>query len=171
MEKLNKINDMISKIIQVIAGVLLAIMVVVTFWQVVVRLIKGSLPWSEEAARYMQVYLTFLGVSVGVKYNELVAVEAIYDAVPNAMKKGIRVFVHLVIGFVLAILIVYGMKLVQITLIQSSPVMGIKMGYIYFAIVLGSALMFVHNVINLLNLLTGYKGLESEATTRIEVQG
>ncbi len=171
MATLNKINGLISKIIYAIAGLILASMVVITFWQVIVRLTKGSLPWSEEAARYLQVYLTFLGVSVGVRHNELISVEALFDGLPKALKNVVQVIIYIVMAVVLGVLIVYGWRLVQTALLQSSPVMGIKMGYVYFAVVFGSVLMFIHNLINLINHVTGYQSPDSQSTARIEVQG
>ncbi|MPM95262.1 hypothetical protein SDC9_142416 [bioreactor metagenome] len=43
-----------------------------------------------------------------------------------------------------AILVVCGSKVVKVTLMQLSPAMKVKMGYIYLAIVIGGILMMIH---------------------------
>ena len=51
----------------------------------------------------------------------------------------------------------YGMKLVGVTMMQKSPAMQIKMGYVYFALVLGGVLMLLHSINEIVNVLTGYE--------------
>ncbi|MDI9502271.1 MAG: TRAP transporter small permease [Bacillota bacterium] len=173
MKALNRVNKTIATIISWIAGILLAVMVFVTFWQVIVRLLRSSLPWSEEVARYMQVYLTFLGVSVGVRLEELVAVEAVYEKTPKIVQKVINIFVYLVIGIVSLLLIRYGWSIAKVTMMQSAPVTGIKMGYVYGAILVGSLLIFFHNAVNAINYLTGWSDPDEKQApvNRIEAQG
>ena len=57
----------------------------------------------------------------------------------------------------IAILCYYGMKIVTLTMMQKSPAMRIKMGYVYFSMVLGGALMLLHCLNNMINTITGYK--------------
>lgn len=157
MQTLNRWNQWISKGISAISGLLLAVMVGVTFYQVIIRLLRGALPWSEEAARYMQVYLAFLGVSVGIQRRELVSVEALYIKLPKPLQKAVDWFVTLLIAGIALLLMIYGWQLVQMTLVQRSPVLSIKMGYVYMAVVVGSALMVLHSMIHILNGITGYQ--------------
>ncbi|WOL39527.1 TRAP transporter small permease [Pyramidobacter sp. YE332] len=142
----NALNYLVEKII----CVLLAAMTVVTFAQVVFRIMHGSLPWSEELSRYMMVYLTFLGLSVGVKRGALIEIEAFMSFFPKSIQRWTAVFVTMLNMAFFYILIRYGIKITMITLRQTSPAMGVKMGYIYASIAIGAALMMLHSLDSLI---------------------
>jgi TRAP-type C4-dicarboxylate transport system permease small subunit len=157
MKTLNKINDLVDSISSGISGALLFCMMVVTFVQVIIRLVKGSLPWSEETARYMQVYLSFLGLSVGVKRHKLISVEVLHQALPLPVQNVLNVIIDIFIGVVSAVLAVASINLSRVTMLQKSPVLGIPMGLIYLAVTIGSFLAVFHSVVNVLNGITGYQ--------------
>lgn len=144
MKFIRRLSDFLEKLASYTAAFLLAAMVVIVFAQVIVRIIKGSLPWSEEIARYCMVYLAMLGSSVGVKKMDLVAVEILYIKMPAKVKKLIDIVVSLSIVAVAILFIYFGSKLVGITLMQKSPVLKIKMGYVYAAIVISAVMMLIH---------------------------
>ena len=76
METIKKISDQINSVIEYIALVLLFLMVVVVFLQVIFRFVlHSSLSWSEEFARYTMIWLSFLGISIGVKKKAHIGVE------------------------------------------------------------------------------------------------
>lgn len=143
---IHSLSDFLNKIAERIICLLLAAMTVVTFAQVVFRLIQGSLPWSEELSRYMMIYLTFLGLSVGVKRGTLIEIEAVMSLFSESCQRAVSVFVTVLNMAFYCVLIRYGLKIVDITLGQISPAMGVKMGYIYSAIVIGAILMLIHSI-------------------------
>lgn len=59
----------------------LAVMVAVIFTQVVMRFVfNNSLSWSEEFARYLFVWFSWMGVSAGVKDNDHLKVDILAAA-------------------------------------------------------------------------------------------
>ncbi|HML37029.1 MAG TPA: TRAP transporter small permease subunit, partial [Bacillota bacterium] len=59
----------------------LAVMVIVIFTQVVMRYIfNNALSWSEEFARYLFVWFSWIGVSAGLKDGEHLRVEILSTA-------------------------------------------------------------------------------------------
>ncbi len=120
-------------------------MSIVIFMQVVYRYVfHASLPWSEEFARYILVYLTFLGASVAVKRNAHIGVEMVVSLLPRPVAKVLEWVASALSFAFFAILIGYGSKVVKITMMQQSPAMHVKMGYIYMAVVIGAVLMMIH---------------------------
>ncbi len=152
MKTLNNINNVVEKITGAIAAILLAVMVCITFAQVIVRLTKGAFPSSEELARYMQIYMTFLGMSIGVKRRELVAIEAVHGLLPQKGQKVLDLIVDIIIAAVSVILIYFSVHLVRITMMQKSPVLGIPMGLVYLPVIPGSILVLFHDIVNIANL-------------------
>jgi C4-dicarboxylate transporter DctQ subunit len=124
---------------------LLAVMVVTTFLQVFFRyVIFHSLPWSEELSRYALVWLTFIGASCGIKRGIHVAVEALTQALPPRARRLLCQLTCLLITFLGAVLIIYGLKLALVNLGQLSPSLHIPIGIIYLALPVGGLLMAVH---------------------------
>ena len=84
MKKLDKILDTYETTAFV---VLLSVMTVVVFFQVIFRyVLRSSIPWSEELARYCMVYLTFIGVGAGLKAGTHTGVDAFVGAMPEPFK-------------------------------------------------------------------------------------
>lgn len=141
--------------IEGISGFLLAAMVFVTFLQVLARLVKGALPWSEEIARYMQVYLGYLGTSVVFKKGELVSVEILTANLTGGAARIVKIAERVLVELAIIILIIFSFRLVTVTMLQHSPVLSIPMGFIYLAILIGAVLMFIYNTANIIALIKG----------------
>ena len=157
MRWLNKLSDVVNTIAEYFCAIALGIMSIVVFAQVAFRLTSGSLPWSEELARYLMIYMVYVGTSIGVKRNSHIAVEVVMDRCPAKVQKVVEILVYLLMMVAFVILCRYGFKIVLITMKQKSPAMQIKMGYVYISMVLGGALMMLHCVNNMINSFTGYK--------------
>ena len=153
---LDKIGTWLNFIAIALLAVGLACMVIIVFAQVVFRFFHAGIPWSEEAARYIMIYLTFIGASVGVKYKSHIAVEALIAALPITGKKLAELVIDLLLLFAFYVLIRYGLSLVSGTMLQLSPAMRLPMGYIYFALPLGGILMAFHTFVNILGDLINF---------------
>lgn len=151
MNWIQALSDKLNKVVEKIVALLLAIMSIVVFLQVVFRYIfHASLPWSEELARYILVWLTFLGASIGVKRNAHIGVEVVVKFLPPLLRKATNVITQILSLSFFMVLIVYGMKVVSITMMQLSPAMKINMGYIYLAIIVGAIFMMLHLIARML---------------------
>lgn len=143
MQKAKKVFNNIEEFFVII---LLFIMTVVVFWQVVCRFVlKASLPWSEELSRYILVWVTFLGASIGVKRGAHIGVEAFLLLLP----KKVRGYMNYVIAAICVVfcLIVFkeslGIIEKQFVNSQVSPAMQIPMWWAYLAVPVGMILMSI----------------------------
>ena len=154
LKKLYKGLDWFSNLLNQISiyliAVLLGTMSVVVFLQVVFRFCGRSLPWSGELARYMMIYMTYVGTAVAVRAKSHIAVEAAVGALPQKAQEVAELVVDILLLVLFYVLIVYGWKLVQITMAQKSPAIGFKMGTIYASIFISALLMTVHTFRNIL---------------------
>jgi TRAP-type C4-dicarboxylate transport system permease small subunit len=148
MKTIKKISDQINDIIEYIALVLLFAMVIVVFLQVIFRFVlHNSLSWSEEFARYTMIWLSFLGISIGVKKKAHVGVEIFTNLAKGIFKKVIIIFAYVASFTFFFILIYYGYKILSITKMQTSPSMGISMAIPYSAIFWGAFISFIHLIV------------------------
>ncbi len=131
---------------------LLATMTALVSMQVIMRYVfSASLTWSDEAARYCFIWMTYLGVAYGVKKNAHVNVTVLSDALPDRFAPFLRIVSQLLVG-VFALLIVYeGSFLVQKILRfgQKSSSLGIPMAWVYLAPMAGFGLVLVRLLQNL----------------------
>ena len=157
MRMLNKLSKTINGAAEWFIAICLGVMSVVVFAQVVCRLVAGSLPWSEELSRYLMIYMVYIGTAVGIHKGNHIAVEFVMGLCPEKVQKLVEILMDILMMVAFVILCYYGMKIVNITMMQKSPAMQIKMGYVYFSMVLGGALMFFDAFVDMLNAITGYK--------------
>jgi C4-dicarboxylate transporter DctQ subunit len=151
MKFLHKFSNALESATLWFIAVALAVMTVVVFAQVVFRAMSASLPWSEELSRYLMIYLTYLGVSVGVKRKSHIAVEFLVNRFPVKVQNTVEIITNIICIICCAIIFFYGMQLVGITMMQKSPALRIPMGAAYFSLVLGGLLMIIHFLINTLD--------------------
>src|SRR5690606_21805440 len=79
---------------------LLAAMACIVFANVVLRyLTNDSLVWAEEVARYLMVWLTFLGAGQVLRFGGHIAIENLHDFLPGPAGRALRVL--LVLGMLL----------------------------------------------------------------------
>jgi TRAP-type C4-dicarboxylate transport system permease small subunit len=145
LRRLSKFDNLLAK---GEAGVLIGLVVVMTvvvFLQVVYRyVLTQPLHWSEELARYLFVWLSILGATLGLQKQGHFSLDLFFRMLPKQGQWLMRLLIHLLMGMVVLVLIVYGITLVQKTVLQESPAMGISMSWAYASLPVGAALMAIH---------------------------
>lgn len=131
---------------------LLAAMSIIISLQVFMRyVVHSSLPWSEEVARYMFIWLVYIGISYGVKTRRHIRVDAAMYIFPKMMRKYITI-IGQVLFLIFALVIVKNSIEVSgqiFELSQTSPAIGLPMGYVYLAPLIGFVLVSVRLIQNL----------------------
>lgn len=141
---IHKISDWLDKIGAVLCLIMLAAMVVITGMQIVCRVFFTALTWSEEAARYLLVWSTFIGASCVYKHAGHISVTILQGFLPEMGKKALSVIVHIICAAFFALCIYYGAIYAGKMANQLSPAMRIPMCYMYSVVPVGGALMFWH---------------------------
>lgn len=152
MDKLLKPIDWLEDTICVatLGGVSLII-----FGQVISRYFFEYTPlWSEELSRYLIVWSIFIGVSVGVRENKHIGVDALIRFLPHRLKVAGECLLNLIGIVVVAVLIYTSIQFIGRTIEfeQLSPAMRIPMYIPYLAMPVGlalSAIRFLQNIVRL----------------------
>lgn len=118
------------------AGVLIAFMVLIiaVLTQVLGRTLGDSPVWTEELTRFALIYMTALGVGLGLMSGDLVNVDIVCDALPAPWPRVLNVIASLATAFLAAILLPGAWKYVQIGFLQKSPAMGLQMSFVHFSV-------------------------------------
>lgn len=129
-----KLEKIICHFIVVMAIVMIALGILQVFTRYV---LQNSMVWTEEAMRYIHVWITMIGAVVGFKRGYFVVIGFFYDF----MKKK-SMFIGKIVGGIQAILPIlffitlgyYGLIFALKNLQQSSATINISMGIVYLAI-------------------------------------
>lgn len=143
MKILKYLDESIEEILLVF---LLSSTSILTFLQVIMRYIaKSPLSWSEELSRYMFIWLIYIGVSYGVKKSAHIKVDFLMNIFPRPIRKFVLIISDIIfMGFSLFIVVTgYQVATKILSLGQKSPALGLQMGYVYFATVVGFGLTFI----------------------------
>ncbi len=142
-----KLLDVIESLTEYVLFVLVGSMVAIVFAQVIFRFVfHASLPWSEEASRYIMVWLSMLGASVGLRRKGHIGVEALVLLFSPSLKRKVEIATAVFTGAFFVGIIYYGLKLFSVVVNQESPAMGISMGVPYSALIVGGVLMLMSSI-------------------------
>lgn len=124
---------------------LLGAMALIIFANVVLRYTtRESIEWAEEVARYLMVWLTFLGAGPVLRYGGHIAIDNLQDSLPHQAAVAIRcVIAALLFGF-FGFMVWFGALYVQRAQFQLTPTTQISMGWVYSAIPVGGLLLALH---------------------------
>ncbi len=140
-----KDNSIIVFFLEHVMGVILFGMLFVIFLQVFFRyVLNSSLSWTEEIARYLQVYLTFIGAALALKKHVHISLgDAMSKRLPISMRIVISILINVSIGVFLFVVLFHGYQILKVVQYQSSASLGIPMAYVYAVIPISAALSIV----------------------------
>ncbi|HEY9288831.1 MAG TPA: TRAP transporter small permease [Candidatus Dormibacteraeota bacterium] len=116
---------------------------------------KISLPWPEELARYILVWLTFVGAAVGAAKNRLIVTQVFTTVLPQAVRHWVRVLTTALAIVALAITIWVSQPLFGPAGMTSSPATGIQLRWVFAALPIGGVAIMAFLTRNLVLLLKG----------------
>lgn len=145
----------VNRFLTFVAIIMLAAMSVIVFAQVVFRIMHASIPWSEEASKYLLIWCTFLGSAMGVRKGSLVGLEFIGNMLPKKVGNILKLAVDIVIVLLLMLLIVVGFWASGRVWFQTTPVLKLPMGLMYAAIPVGSVFMLFNLLVTTFYRITG----------------
>jgi TRAP-type transport system small permease protein len=136
--------------------VLLAALVTTTSLQVFTRyVINAPLPWTEELAKMLFVWITFLGSAVIAKRGTHISIDFVTTLLPAGARRWVLVAGQVITVTILLLLGFKGVRLLEITGQSESPALNVPWVYVYAAFPLGMFLMAARYVCRLPALLRG----------------
>jgi len=146
----------LGALVESVAAVLLAVVVVIVLVQVVGRyILQISLSWPEELARYVLVWLMFFGVAAAAGSRSQIVVDTLLELVSPRIRRvleGIGALAGLV---AVGLLVWTSQPLFGPASRSTSPATGIPSFWIYLAIPVGGALLGLFALADLGRLLRG----------------
>jgi TRAP-type C4-dicarboxylate transport system permease small subunit len=144
---LKNLSDALNHNVEKMLFAMGALMTLVVVVQVIARyVLNHSLFWSEELARYLLVWLTFLGASVAYHRGVHPGVDVIFTRLSFRWQQGARVGIHLVSLFLFGVMVVKGVSFAWFVRLQISPALSLPKWVIMAIVPLAGAVLMVHGV-------------------------
>jgi len=149
---LQRSERLLDAAIQPIVFLGMAALIGVITLQIVSRVFFTAVSWTEEVARFLLIWITFLGATLAFQRGRHIAVTFVVDVLPPRLAQLARIAAVLVaLGFMLA-LIVIGYRYMQMQSFQRSAALRLSMTYIYAVIPLSAAIMAWYALIDVIEL-------------------
>ena len=131
-------------------------MTVVVAVQVLFRyVLNQSLFWSEELARYLLVWLSFLGASVAYRRQAHPGIDVLYAKMPAGLQRITATAVHLGSLSLFAVMIFFGYRFAYFVRLQISPALYLPKWIVFSIIPISGCILMVHGINFLLQELAG----------------
>ena len=144
----------LSKMSLMLAVVLLITIIVCVQYQVVGRYIFNDTPtWAEGLALQLVLYVTALGVAVGVRDAGHIGFDTLVEMLPEWLRIKAHVLIHLLVALFSGIMAWSGWVWTQLKWSDIKPMMGVPVGLDYLALVVAGILMVMFSFEHIVALL------------------
>ncbi|MHA6631082.1 TRAP transporter small permease [Pseudonocardia sichuanensis] len=146
----------VTQVLNVVLVVLMALLVVVIFAQVFSRYVVGSsIAWTEELARYLLIYLTFIGSAVAVHEHAHLRVDFLVVRLPALLQRIIGIATSLGIAIAAGFLLYYGATYTLLATGTVSPALEQSIAWVYAVMPVAGLLMLAYLVPHVVDQITG----------------
>ncbi|MFG6178345.1 TRAP transporter small permease [Halomonas sp. THAF12] len=137
--------------------VAVSLIVALIFTNVVLRMFDTTLPWAGELARYLFVWMVYLGISYCIKEQRHLRVTVFLKLLPQRGQK-VALVVADVIFLIYSVMVAYYGYLITIEAVsrgQIAPALEISVGALYASILVGAVLSVLRLLANIVATLGG----------------
>ena len=168
---MQKVRNILKNILDVLAGGSMAVMVILTTYQVIVRYVFNSpSTWSEELVGYLFGWSTMFGATIVSGERGHMNIPIIIDRFPPTLCKAFHIFGE-VIAFVFsaAILVFGGTQVSQLAMGQQTSSLGVAVGVFYWVMPICGVVILLYSAMNIIGIANGSISLDAsdEATEAI----
>ena len=137
-----KLLQALDRVLDGITILLLTALLLVVGAQILTRYVLNySLFWSEELARYLFIYLVFIGSAIVLRRNGHIQVSFFVDRLPCGLRRGLAIVSDLLLLSFTVIVLIHGVRLAAMVWTVPTAAMLIPWTLVYLGIVLGMAAM------------------------------
>ena len=174
MEKLRKALD---KLLSVLAGGSMAVMVILTTYQVITRYIfKAPSTWSEELVGYLFGWSTMFGATIVSGERGHMRIPIIIDRFSPTLRKAFHIFGEVIAFLFSATILVFGgYQVSNLAMGQQTSSLGVAVGVFYWVMPICGVVILLYSVMNIIGIANGSINLDAsdeatEAIAKVEAE-
>ena len=171
------LRNLLNTILNVLAGLSLTVMVVLTTYQVITRYVfNAPSTWSEELVGYLFAWSTMFGAAIVSGERGHMNIPILVDKFNPPMRKALHIFAE-VIAFLFsaAILVLGGFQVSSLAMGQQTSSLGVAIGTFYWVMPVCGVIMALFAILNIIGIANGEISLDSsdeasEAIAKVEAE-
>ncbi|AQQ70936.1 2,3-diketo-L-gulonate TRAP transporter small permease protein YiaM [Limihaloglobus sulfuriphilus] len=161
MELLKSLKKMLDLTLDIVCGLLMAMLLVVVLWQVASRYaIKTPSPWTEELAGFLMIWLSLIGACAAFRRHAHLGIDFLTAKFDSSRKQFLLKSIAALCCalFSLLVLLAGGTELVWKTFLtnQTSATLGIKTGYVYLAVPISGFCITIYSLQDMFTFTAKY---------------
>ena len=138
----------VRRVVEMTIVTLFAVLTIAVFAQVVARYLFNQPPtWTEELARFCQVWIILLASSICVRKGSHLSVDYLGPALSPRARTVVAVITGCLISVYSAVVVIWGVQLLIIGLPQTSPAMQLNMALVYLVFPVAGGLMLLESIL------------------------
>jgi len=144
--RLARVNELLVRLLGVLAIIAIGTLVVDVVWGVVTRRLGEQAKWTEELARFLLIWVSMLGGALAFRRREHLGIDFLVGLMNKDVSRGMRMLKHGIVCFAAVAVFLYGgTRIVADAFIaeQTTPALGWKMGYVYAAVPLAGVFILL----------------------------
>ena len=150
-----KITKVIDKAEDVCLVSMFALMVFFIFLQIIMRfIVNHSLVWSEELGKFIFVWISWLGISIGERRNEHIKITLLVDKLSPKWQKIFEIIAYIILAAIILVTLYYAVVMVQFQVRVRYAGIKISTSWGYLSLVLGCSFMLLRLVAVIIRDLT-----------------
>ena len=162
---MEKLRNTLNKVLNLLAGLSMTVMVVLTTYQGIVRYIFNSpSTWPEELAGYPQImhesldfgWSTMLGATIVSGERGHMNIPVLVDRFNPTMRKAFHIFAEVIAFLFSATILVFGgFQVSQLAMGQQTSSLGVAVGVFYWVMPICGVIILVYSVLNIIGIANG----------------
>jgi len=148
MKAMKYLNNSVNVLLFIVLAVMALSMAVNVFCR---SCLNFSISWADELSQSLLVWLTFLGAAVAVREHSHYSFNFLDQVLKNKGKTILSLFVNVLILFCAVYMLIDGIKITDGIASWLMPAMGISRAWVYGACPVGSSVMIVYCVTDIIN--------------------
>lgn len=142
------IKRFIDNVLKAITVVLMAALCLVVIWQVITRfLLNNPSVWSEEISRYLLIWITFLGGSMGLTTGAHMGLVVVIEKIKSEkIRLVLHIFAYIVCALIGYIFIRYGYIYTLSGMKRTMLCCSVPVGYVYMVMPFSGVVIVINSV-------------------------
>ncbi len=148
---LRAVSKWLDHLVAVVVVVLLMSMVAITSAGVLWRYgFNSALSWSEELARFLLIWISFLGAALAVYRDAHIGISVVFDRLPPLFQHWVERIVNVIILLFLGAILVHGIKFLPDVSLRTAPTLQVRMTIPYLILPISSAIMMFQLLVKMI---------------------
>ncbi len=171
------LRNLLNKALNLLAGLSLTVMVVLTTYQVITRYIfDAPSTWSEELVGYLFAWSTMFGAAIVSGERGHMNIPILVDKFGPAMRKALHIFAEIIAFLFSATILVFGgVQVSSLAMGQMTSSLGVAVGVFYWVMPVCGVIMALFAILNIIGIVKGEISLDAsdeatEAIAKVEAE-